>query len=82
VHHAAWVIDGGADAVTAAAMPKAYAGRTALAVARRAHQIFGAIAYSREHPLHLLHKRIHAASVDCGDRAAHLETVAKAIGLR
>jgi alkylation response protein AidB-like acyl-CoA dehydrogenase len=82
VHHAAWVIDSGGDAVTAAAMPKAYAGRTALAVARRAHQIFGAMGYSAEHPLHLLHKRIHAAAVDCGDRIAHLDTVAKTIGLR
>ena len=81
VHHAAWTIDAGGDAVTAAAMPKAYAGRTALAVARRAHQIFGAMGYSQEHPLHLLHKRIHAAAVDCGDRAAHLETIARTIGL-
>ena len=81
VHHAAWLIDGGADPVTAAAMPKAYAGRTALAVARRAHQIFGAIGYSHEHPLHLLHKRIHAAALDCSERAVHLETIARGIGL-
>jgi hypothetical protein len=31
--------------------------------------------------MHLLHKRIHAASVDFGDAALHLETVARAIGL-
>lgn len=63
------------------AMAKAYAGEACLAVARRAHQIFGAISYCEEHPLHLFHKRIQAASLDFGDAALHLETVAQAIGL-
>ena len=63
------------------AMAKASAGEACLAVARRAHQIFGAISYCEEHPMHLFHKRIHAASVDFGDAGLHLETVAQAIGL-
>jgi len=63
------------------AMAKAYAGDAALTVARRAHQIFGAISYCQEHPLHLFHKRIQAASLDFGDASLHLETVARAIGL-
>ena len=63
------------------AMAKAYAGEAALAVARRAHQIFGAISYCQEHPLHLFHKRIQAASLDFGDASLHLESVARAIGL-
>jgi alkylation response protein AidB-like acyl-CoA dehydrogenase len=63
------------------AMAKAYAGEACLTVARRAHQIFGAISYCQEHPLHLIHKRIQAASLDFGDAALHLETVARAIGL-
>ena len=63
------------------AMAKAYAGEACLAVARRGHQIFGAISYCEEHPMHLFHKRIQAASVDFGDAALHLETVARAIGL-
>lgn len=62
-------------------MAKAYAGEACLAVARRAHQIFGAISYCEEHPLHLIHKRIQAASLDFGDAALHLERVARAIGL-
>ena len=62
-------------------MAKAYAGEAALAVARRAHQIFGAISYCQEHPLHLFHKRIQAASLDFGDASLHLESVARAIGL-
>jgi alkylation response protein AidB-like acyl-CoA dehydrogenase len=80
VHHAAWCLDTGREAGTAVAMASAYASSRSLAVARRAHQIFGAMGYSAEHPLHLLHKRIHAASVDT-DRAAHVETVARSIGL-
>ena len=50
-------------------------------MARRGHQIFGAISYCEEHPLHLFHKRILAAGLDAGDAALHLETVARAIGL-
>ena len=63
------------------AMAKAYAAEACLDVARRGHQIFGAISYCEEHSMHLLHKRIHAASVDYGDAGTHLETVARAIGL-
>ena len=70
-----------APARAAVAMAKAYAGEACLAVARRGHQIFGAISYCEEHPMHLFHKRIHAASLDFGDAALHLETVARAIGL-
>ena len=60
---------------------KAYAGEACLRVARRGHQIFGAISYCEEHPLHLFHKRIQAASLDFGDADLHLEPVARAIGL-
>lgn len=75
------VTAGGADADTAVAVAKAYCGEAALRVARRGHQIMGAIGYSEEHPLHLFHKRILAASLDAGDATLHLETVAKSIGL-
>lgn len=78
---AAWKATEGLDAGADVAMAKAYAGEACLAVARRAHQVFGAIGYCEEHPLHLHHKRIHAASLDFGDAALHLETVAGAIGL-
>jgi alkylation response protein AidB-like acyl-CoA dehydrogenase len=81
VHAAAWTMSEGAPADAEVAMAKAYAGQACLSVARRGHQIFGAIGYCDEHPLHRLHKRIHAASLDCGDAALHLETVARAIGL-
>ena len=41
----------------------------------------GAIGYCEEHPLHLLHKRILFASLDGGDAALHLDTVARSMGL-
>ncbi len=79
---AAWKVGEEMPADGDVATAKAYAGEACLSVARRAHQIFGAIGYCEEHMLHLLHKRIQAASVDFGDAGLHLETVAQAIGLR
>ena len=81
LYAAAWKASAGAPAAAEVAMAKAYASEACLTVVRRAHQIFGAIGYCEEHPLHLLHKRIHAASLDCGDATLHLEDVAQAIGL-
>ena len=81
LYHAVWKTEHGVDD-GATAMAKAYAADACLGVARRAHQIFGAIGYCEEHPLHLLHKRIHAAAMDYGDRVTQLEAVARAIGLR
>lgn len=79
---AAWTLESGQpDADTSVAAAKAYGAEACLRVARRGHQIMGAIGYSEEHPLHLFHKRILAAGLDAGDAALHLETVAKAIGL-
>jgi alkylation response protein AidB-like acyl-CoA dehydrogenase len=81
LYAAAWKAAQGLPAEADVAMAKAYAAETCLAVARRGHQIFGAISYCEEHPLHLLHKRIQAASLDFGDADLHLATVARAIGL-
>jgi alkylation response protein AidB-like acyl-CoA dehydrogenase len=81
LHAAAWRTAEGLPAAADVAMAKAYAGEACLAVARRGHQIFGAMGYSEEHPLHLFHKRMLAANQDCGGPADHLETVARAIGL-
>lgn len=81
LYAAAWKASEGGPAAREVAMAKAYAGEACLAVARRAHQIFGAMGYCEEHPVHLLHKRIHAASLDFGDVALHQEAIARAIGL-
>ena len=82
LYAAAWnAAEGDARSATASAA-KAYAGEACLRVARRAHQIFGAISYCEEHPLHLFHKRMLAASLDFGDADLHLELVAGSIGLQ
>jgi len=82
VHHAAWKAQqDGAECAADVAMAKSYAGEACLAVARKAHQIFGAISYCDEHPLHHFHKRIVAARLAFGDPAHHQEIVARSLGL-
>ena len=78
---AAWKTAEGLPADRDVAMAKAHAGEACLTVARRGHQVFGAIGYCEEHPLHLIHKRIQSASLDFGDAQHHLEAIARSIGL-
>jgi alkylation response protein AidB-like acyl-CoA dehydrogenase len=79
---AEWTLaTGRPDADSAVAAAKAYVAEASLRVARRGHQIMGAIGYCEEHPLHLFHKRILAAALDAGDSTVHLDTVATSIGL-
>ena len=70
VLHAAWKAQEGRPCETDIAMAKSYAGDACLAVARKAHQVFGAIGYCDEHPLHRLHKQIIAARLAYGDTAS------------
>ena len=81
VYDAAWRVAEGLDGSAAVATAKAFCAEACLRVARRGHQIMGAVGYCEEHPLHLFHKRILAAGLDCGGSALHLETVARSIGL-
>jgi alkylation response protein AidB-like acyl-CoA dehydrogenase len=81
VHWAGWRAQAGVECAADVAMAKSYAGEASLAVARKAHQIFGAISYCDEHPLHHFHKRIVAARLAYGDPAHHQEIVARALGL-
>lgn len=82
LYNAAWKMQEGLECAADIAMAKAYASEACLWVARKGHQIHGAISYCEEHPLHLFHKRIQAAGVDFGDASTHFETVAQAIGLQ
>lgn len=81
LYKAAWRMHTGFECATDVAMAKAHVSEACLWVARKGHQIMGAISYCEEHPLHLFHKRIQAAGLDFGDAGLHLETVAHAIGL-
>ena len=85
VLHAAWRAQEGLPCEAEVAMAASYAGDACLAVARKAHQVFGAIGYCDEHPLHRLHKQIIAARLAYGDgrtprgddRARHRPRVAR-----
>ena len=81
LYNAAWKMQTGLECSADVAMAKSYASEACLQVARLGHQIHGAIGYCEEHPLHLFHKRIHAASLDFGDASLHFETVAQSLGL-
>ena len=81
VWRAAWGLANGDSASTDVAMAKAYSSDACLNVVRRGHQLIGAIGYCEEHPLHILHKRIQAASLDFGDANWHLDHVADSLGL-
>ena len=81
VLNAAWKAQEGLPWEADVAMAKSYAGDACLAVARKAHQIFGAIGYCDEHPLHRLHKQILAARLAYGNPTHHAETIARSIGL-
>jgi len=81
VQEAAWLVTTGLASDAGTAVAKAFSTEACLRVARRGHQIMGALGYCEEHPLHLFHKRIIAAGLDCGDTSQHLETVASSIGL-
>ena len=81
LYYAVWKWQSGMVCQAEVAMAKAYASEACLKVARKGHQIMGAIGYCEEHPLHLYHKRIQAAGLDFGDAGLHFETVARAIGL-
>ena len=81
VHCAAWKAQEDLECAADVAMAKSYAGEACLGVARKAHQIFGAISYCDEHPLHHFHKRILAARLAFGEPAHHQEIVARALGL-
>ncbi|MBM3225889.1 MAG: acyl-CoA dehydrogenase [Candidatus Tectomicrobia bacterium] len=81
LYNAAWRMQTGLACAADVAMAKAHISEACLAVARKGHQILGAISYCEEHPLHIFHKRIQAAGLDFGAPSMHLETVAQAIGL-
>jgi 3-oxocholest-4-en-26-oyl-CoA dehydrogenase beta subunit len=80
-YNAAWKMSLGLECAAEVAMAKAHVSEASLWVARKGHQIMGAISYCEEHPLHLFHKRILAGGLDFGDTSLHLETVAQALGL-
>jgi alkylation response protein AidB-like acyl-CoA dehydrogenase len=81
-YQAAWAISTGLDAATEVAMAKAWVADAYKRVCAAAHQVHGAIGFTKEHDLQLYTRRAKAAEPLFGDAAAHRERVAEAIGLR
>ena len=81
-YQAAWAIGAGEDATTEAAMAKAWVADAYRRVCAAAHQVHGAIGFTKEHDLQLYTRRAKAAEPLFGDAASHRERVADAIGLR
>ena len=82
LYKAAWRMHAGLECAVDVAMAKAHVSDACLWVARKGHQILGAIGYCEEHPLHRFHKRILGGRAEFGEGARHAETIARAIGLR
>jgi len=69
-------LDGDGDAAYAVSVAKAYAGDVCSRVAGEALQLHGGIAFTWEHDLHLLMRRIKADEVLFGDVAEHEDRLA------
>lgn len=81
-YQAAWAIGAGQDAATETAMAKAWVADAYGRVCAAAHQVHGAIGFTKEHDLQLYTRRAKAAEPLFGDAASYRERVAAAIGLR
>ncbi|MEO6026673.1 MAG: acyl-CoA dehydrogenase family protein [Candidatus Binatia bacterium] len=80
VYYAAWAVsEDAADAETAVAMAKAYAGDVAKNVTSEAIQVHGGIGFTWEHTIHLYHRRALAIGAAFGSALDHRETVADAL---
>ncbi len=76
---AASLADGAPDATRDAAMAKALAADAAVAAARTALQVHGALGYTWEHDLSIWFKRAHALALAGGDARRQRERVAEAV---
>ncbi|HEV7753938.1 MAG TPA: acyl-CoA dehydrogenase family protein [Baekduia sp.] len=79
VDAAAAALDGDGDPAYAVSVAKGYAGDACSRVAGEALQIHGGIAFTWEHDLHLLMRRIKADEVLFGDLAFHEDRLAAAV---
>ena len=80
-YKAAWKISKDIPAGLDVSMAKSYAGHTYRRVTTLGHQIFGGIGFTKEHDLHLYHKRSITADSNFGDADYHNQIVAHELGL-
>ncbi|MBI2865843.1 MAG: acyl-CoA/acyl-ACP dehydrogenase [Chloroflexi bacterium] len=80
-YEAAWAIDKGLPAVMAAARAKAWVSEAYRRTCATAHQVHGAIGFTKDHDLQLYTRRAKAAEVRFGDTEHFREVVAQQLGL-
>jgi alkylation response protein AidB-like acyl-CoA dehydrogenase len=78
---AIWRLSEGLDAQEALSVAKTWVSDAVPRVCARAHQIHGAIGFTREHELHLYMRHVRSGELDFGDAVWHRERVAQALGL-
>jgi alkylation response protein AidB-like acyl-CoA dehydrogenase len=81
VYQAAWKISEGMKAGMEVAMAKARVGEAFRRVTILGHQIFGGIGFTKEHDMHLYHKRSITGDLNLGHADIHREKVACYLGL-
>ena len=81
VYQAAWKISEGMKAGKEVAMAKARVGEAYRRVTILGHQIFGGIGFTKEHDMHLYHKRSIVGDLNFGNADIHREKVACYLGL-
>jgi len=81
LYKAAWMLSEGIPADKEVAMAKAKVGSACRRVTALGHQIFGAIGFTMEHPMHLYYRRAMAGELSFGDSEFHKECVARELGL-
>lgn len=81
IYQAAWRISEGLSAGREVAMAKARAGEACRRVTILGHQIFGGIGFTKEHDMHLYHKRSITGDLNLGHADIHREKLAGLLGL-
>ncbi len=80
LYAAAALEERGPDAAVAVAVAKAYGSRASRAVIETALQVLGGIAFTWEHDVHLLQRRVLSCERRFGDALLHEEVVADSFG--
>lgn len=81
VQEAAWLLDGGQDAVEEIASTKALANENFARLANDAFRVHGAIGYSKEYDLQLFIRRLQGFCQTLGETQDSLERAAVAVGI-
>jgi alkylation response protein AidB-like acyl-CoA dehydrogenase len=81
VYNAAWKLSNGREADGEVAIAKYWLSDKFPAICSAAHQLHGAIGFTKEHDLQIFSRRAMAASVAYGDASQHRETIARTMGL-